>query len=550
MGEGVTASKEAPLTRHDSRHLPRSPLPRGGEGAISGTSPVLAITVRRHQTCAHSSSRDTNLCYSRVRFKPISAFSMLARQLASFLATELHTIEPSRTRPADIQERFERLRGYRMLPTGRTKNVTHLSHAEIAAGILCIGATRPGYAGSIANMLAKLQPVGGAQSSFRQGATLSLAIQELFQSEAALESFVELRISESEVSTNSHGRASITFREKDATITAHYVSPMASTLLRSGANETFDPRNAVTTVVAEKVFYPRFFRRLYRTLQSEAAFPRRHLPVPIEDEGEEVQKEERARRLGLTPISHFLNIGVDNQVAWPHTETVVEFEGHHLILMPRTAKEIASVHIDLSRSRISDEEAITLINRFLSLLAWCDDNFAVQQDGWSGNSVPAPIPKQNLAITTTYNWLFDRKLPATSRARRALAIYREGRNAEQNHLVSFAVLSYYKIVELKYRGKSEARTWFRDNFGELERDPKWADDVPKFLEACGTEKPSDYLYRACRVAVAHANKPYSTDPDDIHELRRLHVAARVLRALARQFISRELGVSDCAFDGS
>jgi hypothetical protein len=32
-------------------------------------------------------------------------------------------------------------------------------------------------------------------------------------------------------------------------------------------------------------------------------------------------------------------------------------------------------------------------------------------------------------------------------ARRALALYREARNAEQNYLVSYAVLNYYKIKD-------------------------------------------------------------------------------------------------------
>ena len=53
---------------------------------------------------------------------------------------------------------------------------------------------------------------------------------------------------------------------------------------------------------------------------------------------------------------------------------------------------------------------------------------------------------------------------------KALAIYREGRNAEQNYLVTYAVLSYYKIVELKHRGKSKARSWFETNYARLKDD--------------------------------------------------------------------------------
>jgi len=183
-------------------------------------------------------------------------------------------------------------------------------------------------------------------------------------------------------------------------------------------------------------------------------------------------------------------------------------------------------------------------------MAWCDDQYAVLQQGWSGNPVPVPVRKRDLGFITAYTWIFDRKIPASLEARKALAIYREARNAEQNYLISHAVLSYYKIVELKHRGKSEARTWFARKYEALSDDRTLVDEVARFESARGSEKPGAYLYRACRVAVAHANKPYSSDPDDIGELRRLHVAAHILRALARRFIREELGVSECPYDAT
>ena len=48
--------------------------------------------------------------------------------------------------------------------------------------------------------------------------------------------------------------------------------------------------------------------------------------------------------------------------------------------------------------------------------------------------MPVPVPKQNLGLMTAYNWFFDRKISASPEVRKALAIYREGRNAEQNYL--------------------------------------------------------------------------------------------------------------------
>jgi hypothetical protein len=243
-------------------------------------------------------------------------------------------------------------------------------------------------------------------------------------------------------------------------------------------------------------------------------------------------------------------MGVDNQVTWPSEETVVEFDGHKLILLPKTKENTTSIHIDLHGQRISNEGASTLFNRFLSVLAWCDDNYAILQEGWSGNPVPVPVHKRDLGFTTAYNWIFHRNSPKSPEARKAIAIYRDGRNAEQNYSVSYAVLCYYKIIELKHKGSAQARTWFRDNYRSLKANSVIADDIAAFELARGTQQPHDYLYGACRSAVAHANKPYSSDPDDVRELRRLHVAASVLRPLARLFIEKELGVSDCPYDGS
>jgi hypothetical protein len=84
----------------------------------------------------------------------------------------------------------------------------------------------------------------------------------------------------------------------------------------------------------------------------------------------------------------------------------------------------------------------------------------------------------------------------------------------------------------------------------FEEDKNLAREIAAFEEACGDQEPHLYVARACRIAMAHASAKHPSDPDDFHELRRLHVAARVIRALARRFISSELAVSDCFFDGS
>ena len=222
----------------------------------------------------------------------------------------------------------------------------------------------------------------------------------------------------------------------------------------------------------------------------------------------------------------------------------MKFDRYHFVLMPKTRDNVQSIHIDLIANGLTDRKAMTVINRYLSIMTWCDDGFAVAQYGWSGSRIPVAVPKRNLAFMTTHQWIFDRRIPASEEARRALALYREARNAEQNFMVSYAVLNFVKVIEIKHPGKEQVKKWFRDNFEPLKQQAVNSDTFARFAQVCGSEKPHEYIYKACRIAVAHAGKDSKSDPDDANELTRLHTAAEVLRVLARHFIKTELRISD------
>jgi hypothetical protein len=474
---------------------------------------------------------------------------MIAKRLETILADEARKTDLSQRSPADIVQRFQSLREYGLLPKGRRKNAQHLSLAEVGNGILSIATVKSGFAGLASKVLNDLRPVGGIDASFERCITLGKAVEAVLDNSSTLDSLIEIRVSDSEIYKNGYCRATVEYVSGDTKKTANYVGKLAVSLLQPGAEKTFDPRQLISSVITETVFYPSFFRRLDRELKKEIPEQTAPFVTDPEDEDEETRKEERARRLGLTPISKFLNVGVDNQVTWPPEETMVDFEGYKLILLPKTRENTTSVHIDLHKNRLTTEDALTLINRFLSVLTWCDDKFAVLQDGWSGNPVPVAVPKRDLAFTTAYHWIFDRKIPKSNEARIAIALYREGRNAEQNYLTSYAVLSYYKIIELKHHGKN-TKNWLRNNFVILKQHPYLSEMLKAFEKDCGAQQPHLYLFAACRTAVAHAKRKKPSDPNSSLELRRLHVAAAVLRELARLFIQNELHVSDCAFDGS
>lgn len=474
---------------------------------------------------------------------------MNARRLAALLRAACQGTDRALAIDNDFQQRFQTLRDAGLLPRSIGKNPRPISTTEIASSVLALVSAKPGYAGLSAISLRNLRPVGGTSASFRQAANFGEAISTLFENPKSADPIVEVR-----AYTELHGPGAsggaIIFHDADKEKTTHYVSQLAVSLLQPGKEKTFNPRSIRPPAVTEVVFSHEFFARLAFELERQRAYDRLHPPEPEEETDVERLRAERARHLNYGPSSRFMNLGVDTQVTWPKKETLVRCDGKNLVLMPMTKEHTTSIHIDLTGNRLSNEDAMTLANRFLSMLAWCSDQFAINEGGWSGNPVPVPVPRRNLAFATATHWAFDRKLPDSEEVRRALALYREARTAQQTHMVGYAVLDYYKVIEVKHRGRAEARTWFREAYEKLKHSGQHAEDVEQFELARGTELPHDYLYSACRVAVAHANHARSSDPDSFHETRRLHVAADVLRLLARAFISEELSVSDSMFDGS
>lgn len=471
---------------------------------------------------------------------------MLARQLSYVLAELCRSSDVTTDTPLDMEQRFESLRGHGRLPQGRENRGRALTNEQIVAAVLGLVAARPGWAGHGATILATLKPVGGKTSAFGAASTLADALSNVLADKASRDNIVAVRLSVAEAGTNSHGLATIT---SDLDGTRHqlsFVRNEAASLLQPGAEARFDAELRNAPASRELVLNRRFFERLAQEIDAS-----RVNPIPPIGDGSEYDKEdaerERRLRLGATPASRFLNIGVDNQVTWPREEMLIKFDRYKFVLMPKTKENVQSIHVDLHANRLSTEEAMTVINRFLSLLTWCDDQYAVAQGGWSGNPVPVAVPKRNLAFTTTYHWVFNRNIPASQEVQRALALYREARNAEMNFMISYAVLNYYKIIEIHHERGPASTKWVADNLPAILSDPNNQEVISTFLAACDEEKPEIYIYKACRVAVAHASLDRPSDPDEFAELRRLDNAADVMRCLARRFISCELGVSESPF---
>lgn len=453
-------------------------------------------------------------------------------------------MEVSHTDPAEITDRFNSLRRSNLLPRGRERREQRLNIREVAFAVLSLVSVRPRWAAHGAVILQHLHPVGGTGASFENVPTLIDAVIRLLDNKAARKKLVRLRVTLGETGTNSNGRARLTYTQDGERRVAHFVPKEAVSLLQPGGEHTFDDEEMFSAACREFSFGPEFFNRLTQEVEIS-----RHFSAP-EGDGLEYDAEEarqhRYEKLGVKRNSRFLNIGVDTQVTWPKEELQIKFDRYSLVLMPKTRDNAQSVHVDLHANRLSDEDAMTVINRFLSIMAWCDDNAAVRQFGWSGNPVPVEVARLNLGSIVAWPYPFARKIPESEDTRRALALYREARSAQQNGFVSYAVLNFFKIIEIKH--PNNTKRWFRENFPS-DLDDADADEFKRFNKLRGETPPDDYIYQSCRIAVAHASNKSKSDPDDANEVQRLHIAAGIMRLLARKFIETEFGVSDVMYSG-
>lgn len=236
----------------------------------------------------------------------------------------------------------------------------------------------------------------------------------------------------------------------------------------------------------------------------------------------------------------YLNVDIRGGAAWPKEETKITFGGHELILQPATKDTEQSVHIALKS--ITDIEALTLINRFLSVLSWCDDQGMENLYGWSGSLVPVSVSRRSRSIGSSIAFPFYRDVEYDSKTRLALALYREAKTINS---VAFEFLSYFKILNIFWKDKFQNHKnklieGLRDSLSNI-RDAEALRRINALHKQHGDV--AAYLYESGRCAVAHAHSDPIVDPDDVSNLRRLSEDLYIIKAVAEFLIENELHVS-------
>lgn len=412
---------------------------------------------------------------------------MYAKDLSLFLHSQLsETLSYE-----DTLVRFEKLRSYGQLPVGRENAAQRLTNVEIACAILGFVPTRIEWAGHVALIMGDLQPVGSLEASFQRSASLKEAMASLLLDGAHLKAVISVTLSIARSHGNDEYQAKILFSERGERKAASYVSKYATSLTRSGAEKSFDHDRPTSTNTRQLILSQEFFRKLKREVDLS-----RHLNIPLATDWREYKTEEEQKefhtRLGARNNSRFLNLGVDTSVTWPKDPTRIEFGGHNFVLFPKTKDNSHSISIDLHRERISVEEARTLLNRFLSLLAWCDDRHAILRDGWSGNPVPVTIPRRDKGFMTMSKWMFYRTMPKDEALLNCLSYYREGLNAGEAGIASQEALSFFKVFEMK-READKVKKWIAAAFDESIEDVD-KNLIERFHKARQNIPIEDYIY--------------------------------------------------------
>lgn len=259
-------------------------------------------------------------------------------------------------------------------------------------------------------------------------------------------------------------------------------------------------------------------------------------------------------------MTRWLNCGVVSQVSWPKTKKIVEYGGSQFHLHPMTKDLSASVHIELNG--MNQVQGMTVINRFLSALSWKNDQPTITHNGFSGSAIPRPIPIYQVPLMFAPTSSFPNAVFAITdgKAKRAVALYREGLSLNSLCHIPFSFLSFFKVLNVFWNDRVNNVPNPNDKKKPLRKNsivdgirvelPDLKDNESQARIAEIRKVHSDvalYLYKDGRCAVAHAFSGAIVDPDDGTDIYRLGKDLWLMRRLAAHVIEKQCGITQSLF---
>jgi len=238
----------------------------------------------------------------------------------------------------------------------------------------------------------------------------------------------------------------------------------------------------------------------------------------------------------------WLTVAIESGIFWPTKERTVSYDGHDFLLRPETDEDAPSVALGYDAS-LQDEQALLLIRRFLSALAWIERGKIRERFTFGTGGRPGRVSKSPGARMINPFFRVDYlPVPADERSQRCLALYREALNANS---VPFQFLGFYKIINVLYESGRDQKNWINSTIPKI-TDHLALERLKEIRQL--TSDVGSYLYESGRCAVAHAYAQPVIDPDDPEDTKRLNQDLPVIQALADAVIDRELGVrSKCSY---
>ena len=126
-----------------------------------------------------------------------------------------------------------------------------------------------------------------------------------------------------------------------------------------------------------------------------------------------------------------------------------------------------------------------------------------------------------------------------------IALFRDGISSNN---IFYSILSYFKIFEFYFPKHTDRNLWIDSNYEQAKKLSftsnvirgfgDW-DKFISFVDIFGCSK-GEYLYKECRLAIAHANKDPFTNPNIYSDYYEMYYAREVLKVLSWYLIIQKL----------